>query len=68
MTSDDGMAVRRAVLGDEHVDRASDTASEFSGPWQEHITATACSGWLFWPRFTTSTCLRCRWGRTTATA
>jgi 4-carboxymuconolactone decarboxylase len=35
------MAVRRAVLGDTHVDRARDTASEFSGPWQDHITATA---------------------------
>jgi 4-carboxymuconolactone decarboxylase len=48
MTSDDGMAVRRAVLGDEHVDLASDTASEFSGPWQEHITATAWG--LVWAR------------------
>jgi len=36
-----GAAVRRAVLGDSHVDRARDTASEFSGPWQDHITATA---------------------------
>jgi len=35
-----GTAVRRAVLGDAHVDRARDTASEFSGPWQDHITAT----------------------------
>jgi 4-carboxymuconolactone decarboxylase len=36
-----GMQVRRAVLGDAHVDRALDAASEFSGPWQDHITATA---------------------------
>jgi 4-carboxymuconolactone decarboxylase len=36
-----GMAQRRAVLGDEHVDLARDTASEFTGPWQDHITATA---------------------------
>jgi 4-carboxymuconolactone decarboxylase len=36
-----GMAVRRAVLGDAHVDRATAEASEFTRPWQEHITATA---------------------------
>ena len=36
-----GMPVRRAVLGDAYVDRARDTASEFTGPWQDHITATA---------------------------
>jgi 4-carboxymuconolactone decarboxylase len=34
-----GMAVRRAVLGDAHVDRAADAASEFSGPWQDFLTA-----------------------------
>jgi 4-carboxymuconolactone decarboxylase len=39
--TEEGMAVRRAVLGDAHVDRARDVASEFSGPWQDHITATA---------------------------
>jgi 4-carboxymuconolactone decarboxylase len=38
---DDGMRVRREVLGDEHVDRASGHASEFTRPWQEHITASA---------------------------
>jgi 4-carboxymuconolactone decarboxylase len=37
----DGLAVRRAVLGDEHVDRSLSAASEFSGPWQDFITATA---------------------------
>ena len=36
-----GMAVRRAVLGDDHVDRASAAASAFTRPWQEHITSTA---------------------------
>ncbi len=45
MTDDElfrqGMEVRRAVLGDEHVDRASAGASEFSAPWQEFITRHA---------------------------
>lgn len=36
-----GLAVRREVLGDDHVDRALAGATEFSAPWQEHITATA---------------------------
>ena len=36
-----GSEVRRAVLGDAHVDRTRDAASEFSGPWQDHITVTA---------------------------
>ena len=36
-----GAEVRREVLGDEHVDRALAGATEFSAPWQEHITATA---------------------------
>jgi 4-carboxymuconolactone decarboxylase len=44
----DGMPVRREVLGDEHVDRARDTASMFSGPWQDHITATAWG--MVWAR------------------
>jgi 4-carboxymuconolactone decarboxylase len=35
------MAVRREVLGDEHVDRAGERASRFTRPWQEHITASA---------------------------
>ena len=42
-----GMQVRRTVLGDAHVDRMLDAASEFSGPWQDHITATA---WGVWAR------------------
>jgi len=40
-TIDAGMAVRRAVLGDAHVDRATAAATEFSGPWQDYITTAA---------------------------
>ena len=36
-----GMQARREVLGDEHVDRASANASDFSAPWQEFITKHA---------------------------
>jgi 4-carboxymuconolactone decarboxylase len=43
-----GDAVRRAVLGDAHVDRTRDAASEFSGAWQDHITQTAWG--LVWAR------------------
>jgi 4-carboxymuconolactone decarboxylase len=35
------MEVRRAVLGDEHVDRSTQGASDFTRPWQEHITRSA---------------------------
>jgi 4-carboxymuconolactone decarboxylase len=35
---DQGMAVRRGVLGDDHVDRAMAGASEFSLPIQELVT------------------------------
>jgi 4-carboxymuconolactone decarboxylase len=38
---DDGMAVRRAVLGDDHVDRAVAETTPFSEPFQEFITRTA---------------------------
>jgi 4-carboxymuconolactone decarboxylase len=38
------MAVRRAVLGDEHVDRAIAATSEFTAPWQEFITRYAWGG------------------------
>ncbi len=46
MTSDDpryeaGMKVRREVLGDEHVDRATAAATDFSRPFQEYITRSA---------------------------
>jgi len=34
----DPAAVRREVLGDEHVDRSAAAANEFSTPWQEFVT------------------------------
>jgi 4-carboxymuconolactone decarboxylase len=36
-----GMRVRREVLGDEHVDRATASATDFSRPFQEYITRSA---------------------------
>jgi len=36
-----GMAVRRAVLGDEHVDRAVAATTEFTRPFQDYITEGA---------------------------
>jgi 4-carboxymuconolactone decarboxylase len=36
-----GMAVRRAVLGDEHVDRAVATTTSFTEPFQDLITRYA---------------------------
>jgi 4-carboxymuconolactone decarboxylase len=36
--NDDAAAVRRDVLGDEHVDRSTAAATEFSGPWQQFVT------------------------------
>ncbi|GAA3337199.1 4-carboxymuconolactone decarboxylase [Amorphoplanes nipponensis] len=38
---DRGMAVRRAVLGDAHVDRAVAATTGFTAPFQEFITRTA---------------------------
>jgi 4-carboxymuconolactone decarboxylase len=38
---DTGMAVRRDVLGDAHVDRAVATTTEFSEPFQDYITRAA---------------------------
>ncbi|MEU2252359.1 4-carboxymuconolactone decarboxylase [Nocardia xishanensis] len=38
------MAVRRAVLGDTHVDRAQAKATEFTRPFQEYLTAAAWGG------------------------
>jgi 4-carboxymuconolactone decarboxylase len=38
---DAGMEVRRAVLGDAHVDRAIANATEFTEPFQELITKMA---------------------------
>jgi 4-carboxymuconolactone decarboxylase len=37
----DGMKVRREVLGDEHVDRAIEGTTEFTAPFQELITRYA---------------------------
>jgi 4-carboxymuconolactone decarboxylase len=36
-----GMKVRREVLGDAHVDRATANATDFSRPFQEFITRSA---------------------------
>ena len=36
-----GLRVRRAVLGDAHVDRAEAAATEFDAPFQRFITETA---------------------------
>jgi 4-carboxymuconolactone decarboxylase len=36
-----GLRVRREVLGDAHVDRATQRATEFSRPFQEFITRSA---------------------------
>jgi 4-carboxymuconolactone decarboxylase len=36
-----GMAVRRAVLGDAHVDRAVANTTEFTAPFQDFITRYA---------------------------
>ena len=46
MTTDEdraaaGMAIRRAVLGDEHVDHATANATEFTAPFQDLITRYA---------------------------
>lgn len=38
---DKGMAVRRAVLGDAHVDRATANAAPFDQPFQDYITRAA---------------------------
>ena len=38
---DDGMEVRREVLGSEHVDRATENATEFTRDFQELITEYA---------------------------
>ena len=39
-----GERVRRAVLGDEHVDRATAAATPFTAPFQEYVTRTAWGG------------------------
>ena len=40
-THDAGMNVRRAVLGDDHVDRAIARTTEFTAPFQDFITRYA---------------------------
>ena len=40
-TYEKGMAVRRSVLGDEHVDRAETSKNEFTEEFQEFITRYA---------------------------
>ena len=39
--SEDGERIRREVLGDEHVDRATEGATPFTAPFQEYITGAA---------------------------
>ena len=41
MTHDDGMRIRREVLGDEHVDRAIERTTEFTADFQDLITRYA---------------------------
>ena len=41
---DDGMRIRREVLGDEHVDRAVAATTPFTEPFQDFITRYAWGG------------------------
>ena len=41
---EEGMKMRRAVLGDEHVDRATAAATELDADFQQWITETAWGG------------------------
>jgi 4-carboxymuconolactone decarboxylase len=41
MSFEEGMAVRREVLGDEHVDRAVERTDEFTADFQQLITSYA---------------------------
>ncbi|TDQ01437.1 4-carboxymuconolactone decarboxylase [Labedaea rhizosphaerae] len=45
---DDGMAVRRDVLGDEHVDRSIAGTTELTKPFQDYITSAVWGG--IWTR------------------
>lgn len=47
-----GMAVRRQVLGDAHVDKARASATELDGEFQDFITETAWGGLWTRPHFT----------------
>jgi 4-carboxymuconolactone decarboxylase len=48
MSDEEGMRVRREVLGDEHVDRATANATELTREFQEFITRYAWGG--IWTR------------------
>jgi 3-oxoadipate enol-lactonase/4-carboxymuconolactone decarboxylase len=41
MSADDGMRIRREVLGDDHVDRAIDSTTDFTAGFQDFITRYA---------------------------
>jgi 4-carboxymuconolactone decarboxylase len=43
-----GMKVRREVLGDDHVDRATAATTDFTAPFQEYITR--CAWGSVWTR------------------
>jgi 4-carboxymuconolactone decarboxylase len=43
-TYEEGMRVRRAVLGDEYVDRATEAATDLDADFQRWITETAWGG------------------------
>jgi 4-carboxymuconolactone decarboxylase len=45
---DDGMKVRREVLGDAHVDRSTTNSNSFDRDFQEYITETVWGG--IWTR------------------
>jgi len=45
---DEGMRVRREVLGDAHVDRAIESTTPFTAPFQDFITR--CAWGLIWAR------------------
>jgi len=45
---EDGMRVRRAVLGDAHVDRAEAQKTDFDAPFQDFITRSAWG--MLWTR------------------
>jgi len=41
VSGDDGLRIRREVLGDEHVDRATERATDFTSDFQDLITRYA---------------------------
>jgi 3-oxoadipate enol-lactonase/4-carboxymuconolactone decarboxylase len=41
MSADDGMRIRREVLGDDHVDRAIESTTDFTADFQDFITRYA---------------------------